>query len=59
MTEYKIKIFVINILKLPVNASIQCVLDMHCQKCFSLKDRGHELNKKWLPALRSLLPDVQ
>lgn len=26
---------------------------------FSLKDRGHGLDLKWLPAARSLLPDIQ
>lgn len=45
-----------NILKLPVNASIQCVLDTHCQKFFSLlRIGGHELDMKWLPAARCLL----
>lgn len=59
MIEYKIKIFVMNILKLPVNASIRWCMTCIVKDFFSLKEKGHELDMKWLPAVRSLLPDVQ
>ena len=50
--EHRIKMFVVHILQLPVNASVQCVLDKHHQTCFLSSGQGTWMRHETAPSCR-------